>query len=151
MLMLLHSFSRFLIISYFFWFSLHSRSRVQVIVCISCNDLGQSRFYLLTWVYKIWFSGDVVSSNKKKSLSSLYKRYFIVCSSTKANYQFVMKTFDELNWVCSLFAELDVSLSPVLVIYFDGVRITNIRSNPFFQFWPTFWWVDEAPILDSVS
>jgi len=48
-----------------------NRSRVRVRTCIFYKNLEQSRFYSLTWVYKIYFLKVRVSSNPKKKLSSI--------------------------------------------------------------------------------
>jgi len=53
--------------------NLHSRSRVQVKVCIYCKSLRQPGFYSLTWTSKIYFS------RKWNFFKSKNKSFVILC------------------------------------------------------------------------
>lgn len=61
------------------------------------------------------------------------KQNGVARSSTEAEYRSVANTSCELQWICSLLAELGIHLSQVPVIYCDNVGATYLCANPVFH------------------
>ncbi|RVW67828.1 Retrovirus-related Pol polyprotein from transposon RE1 [Vitis vinifera] len=82
--------------------------------------------YTSTSAYIVYLSHHPISWSSKKQRT-------VAQSSTDAKYRLVAATTSEINWICSLLTELDITLPTLPIIYCDNVGATYLCSNPVFH------------------
>ncbi|KAH9684435.1 retrovirus-related pol polyprotein from transposon RE2 [Citrus sinensis] len=87
---------------------------------------GNKDDYSSTSAYLVYLGRNLISWSSKKQQT-------VARSSTEAEYRSVAATAAELRWVCSLLAELGVTLQSSPVVYCDNIGATQLSSNPVFH------------------
>ncbi|KAH9716339.1 retrovirus-related pol polyprotein from transposon RE2 [Citrus sinensis] len=87
---------------------------------------GNKDDYSSTSAYLVYLRRNLISWSSKKQQT-------IARSSIEAEYRSVAATAAELRWVCSLLAELGVTLQSSPVVYCDNIGATQLSSNPVFH------------------
>jgi hypothetical protein len=81
------------------------------------NWAGDKDDYSSTSAYIVYFGCHPISWNSKKQKT-------IVCTSTEAEYRYVVATATELKWLCYLLIDPGIDLSHDRIIYCDNIRVT---------------------------
>ena len=105
---------------------------------------GNKDDYTSTSAYIVYLGRHPLSWSSKKQRT-------VARSSIKAEYRSVAATTSEINWICSLLTELDITLPTLPIIYCDNVGATYLCSNPVFHWCMKHVAIDYHFIRDQVQ